>query len=167
LLSLEKQDELVKKIYWLCNKMADPNECPQELASEVWIMGNVQEVEESLHWIRIRRDIYEIRRKKISKVAVRNKIRNAKPFSEIGSRFTYKPGGFGDKSLKTLENDEIFKKSTSILTPRERIVIYGRLVYDMSLKEVSVKLGCTKERVRQIQNEAIDRIRSQEFIKSI
>ena len=167
MVAIEKQDELIRKIYWVCNKMAYPNEHPNELASEVWLMGNVQEVAEGLQWVRIKRDIYEIRRRVVSKIEEKNRIRNPKQFSQIETEFKYDPGGHEDKSLETLENNEIFKESIAILTKKERIVVYARLVYNMSLREISLKLGCTRERVRQIQNEAVKRIRQQEFIKAL
>jgi RNA polymerase sigma factor (sigma-70 family) len=45
------------------------------------------------------------------------------------------------------------------LTDRERVVMNGRIVDEKTLLEISLGLGITKERVRQIEKAALDKLR--------
>jgi len=49
--------------------------------------------------------------------------------------------------------------AVSALTDRERMVIRSRFVHDMTLEQIGDKLGLTRERARQIEAEALRKLR--------
>lgn len=62
-----------------------------------------------------------------------------------------------------LEREETVRRALSVLTRRERVVIVGRFGLDgpaQRLEDIGERLGLTRERVRQIQNLAIEKIRA-------
>ena len=45
------------------------------------------------------------------------------------------------------------------LTPRDRLVVVGRRIESLKLRELAERLGCSMERVRQIESRALTRLR--------
>lgn len=66
-----------------------------------------------------------------------------------------------DVYLETIPNRLLIKGVVGILGKRERYVITRRFWYDDTLEEVGEKLGKSRERVRQIEEEAIFKMRTE------
>ena len=55
---------------------------------------------------------------------------------------------------------DLLEECVSQLEPREREIIFMRFFENKTLDDVSLKIGRTRERVRQIQNQALSKLRS-------
>ena len=66
-------------------------------------------------------------------------------------------------------NEEIKKKVTlmlSVLDEREKIIIekyYGLTGIESNLDDLGEEFGCTKERIRQLRDKAIKKLRNESF----
>lgn len=68
---------------------------------------------------------------------------------------------------ETKKRQEIFQKALLVLKPRENMVFFDRRLREepLTLEEISEKLGLSRERVRQIENKAFEKV--QKSIKKI
>ena len=63
-------------------------------------------------------------------------------------------------SIGDLDTGELLKESLKRLDPRERQILLLRFCRNKTLDEVSSMIGKTRERVRQIQNQALSKLRT-------
>ena len=65
-----------------------------------------------------------------------------------------------DTGISNDDSMELLQESLDLLDPREREIIAMRFFENKTLDEVSHMIGRTRERVRQIQNQALLKLRS-------
>jgi len=72
---------------------------------------------------------------------------------------------------KDVFNKMLYEQRVKLLTQltdeKERRILYGRLVEGKTLKEVGKEEGITRERVRQIQNKAIKKLREMDDFEEL
>ena len=56
-------------------------------------------------------------------------------------------------------NKQLIIRLLKKLTPRERLIILGRIVKERTLQDISVEIGVSRERVRQIEVIALNKLR--------
>lgn len=73
--------------------------------------------------------------------------------------------GFEDveKTEEQIDSNIKLKNALSVLNPREKAIVLDRKVNELSLKQVSEKHQISLERVRQIENQAMQKLKSAIF----
>lgn len=61
--------------------------------------------------------------------------------------------------LKSVSNIDYLEKILEDLTPRDAKILKMRFLEDMTLDEISKKMDLTRERIRQIEDECIEKLR--------
>lgn len=62
---------------------------------------------------------------------------------------------------------QVIGKALSVLSPREQDIIRMRFTDQMTYEEVGKAIGVTRERVRQIESKALEKIREMESVRTI
>jgi RNA polymerase sigma factor (sigma-70 family) len=132
----DEEHDLIKKVYFLCGKLARQGENSVDLAHEVWLMGRVQKVSDFLVWRRIQWDVWEYRRKQ--------KVHNRD-----------KPCGFIEDSpehrspRRLTDERELTANCLKKLKKADRHLIYNVYFKGMNQSEAGKKAGITRQRASQ------------------
>lgn len=70
------------------------------------------------------------------------------------------------EAIQNIITEDLKRILRSILTPRESIIIWFNLVVGHDMVEIGRMLNLTRERIRQIRNVALDKLRSEPHMKA-
>ena len=57
-------------------------------------------------------------------------------------------------------NDDFILELLNVLTDREKYIIYGRYIYELTQEEISLKLDCNRSLVSRMEKRALNKIKS-------
>lgn len=107
-------------------------------------------------WHQVRSKLSEFRRRR-GQCGLRQVPRDREVRREL---VNIPDGGAKDQRLELIEKQEAARLAMAFLKKRERCIVVERIDHGRNLAVVAKRVGICRERVRQIQDQAIDKMRT-------
>ena len=165
---MRKYDDVRGLMYSIANRIKLDSETASDLVHDAWATGRLHKCKDRQLSATITNDMLNSRKRKFGKkdsprrAAETASISIQEAIAEDENQFAYT-----DKSLKTLENKEIYRKLLNILSFPEQIAISGCISKGRTFSSIGKQWNINKGRVKEAYDSALRKMRNSKLIQDI